>query len=329
LHNLVQLISLAIPSFTSRQFLSKTMVTQGPPKLKVLLGNGYLDIEDALKHEHDLVLETLINAFLLLPLSPHTLTRLQLGDCFRRSLQSSRQTTPYRLHTIVTECKAGTVDKASLEAQFFEHGGVRTVTALAAAAADNKQIVSLLKGLSNAEFQAFLKSIDAIKPHRDLLFIIETLERKRPSRLSKQKHVPGPRLARRPRLRGHYSHIPGSVPQALERFQMVNDSPVNNLPATSHTHRLSDTVAHFIGPSTTGKAQGKGNSITADLGKLVEAVMTSGFNTLAVVASQQNDGAENLLLRAAEHTFPQGESSCPLSRDSCLSFISLRRQYFP
>jgi hypothetical protein len=196
---LVQLISLAIPSFTSRQFLSKTMVTQGLPKLKVLLENGYLDIEDALKHEHDFVLETLINAFLLLPLSPDTLTRLQLGDCFRRSLQSSRQTTPYRLHSIVTECKAGTVDKASLEAQFFEHGGVRTVIALAAAAADNKQIVSLLKGLSNAEFQAFLKSIDAIKPHRDLLFIIETIERKRPSRLSKRKHVPGPRLARRPR----------------------------------------------------------------------------------------------------------------------------------
>ncbi|OBT71267.1 hypothetical protein VF21_09922 [Pseudogymnoascus sp. 05NY08] len=182
------------------------MFTQDPPKLKVLLGNGYLDIEDAVKREHDFVLETLISAFLLLPLSPHTLTRLQLGVCFRRSLQSRRQTTPYRLHTIVTECKAGSVDTSSLEAKFFEYGGVRTVTALAAAAVDNKQIVSLLKGLSNAAFQAFLKSIDAIEPHCDLLFIIKTLERKKPSRLSKRKHVLGPRP------RDHYSHIPSSVP---------------------------------------------------------------------------------------------------------------------
>lgn len=283
------------------------MFTQGPSKLKVLLGNGYLDIEDAVKREHDFVLETLISAFLLLPLSPHTLSRLQLGDCFRRSLQSSRQTTPYRLHTIVTECKAGSVDTSSLEAKFFEYGGVRTVTALAAAAADNKQIVSLLKGLSNAEFQAFLKSIDAIEPHRDFLFIIETLERKRPSRLSKRKHVPGPRPPRpRPRPRGHYSHIPGSVPQALERFQMVNDSPINNLPATSHTLRLNGTAAHVASPSTVGKPQGGGTSITSDLGQTAENVLASGFNTLVGVAFQQNDGAEN-------HTFPQGKSRRPLS----------------
>jgi hypothetical protein len=62
------------------------MYAQDPPKLKVLLGNGYLDIEDAVEREHDTVLETLISAFLLLPLSQHTLTRLQLGDCFRWSL---------------------------------------------------------------------------------------------------------------------------------------------------------------------------------------------------------------------------------------------------
>ncbi|OAF58254.1 hypothetical protein VC83_06376 [Pseudogymnoascus destructans] len=279
------------------------MFTQDPLKLKVLLGNGYLDIEDAVKREHDFVLETLISAFLLLPLSPHTLTRLQLGDCFRRSLQSSRQTTPYRLHTIVTECKAGSVDTSSLEAKFFEYGGVRTVTALAAAAADNKQIVSLLKGLSNAEFQAFLKSIDAIEPHRDFLFIIETPERKRPSRLSKRKHVLGPRP---PRPRGHYSHIPGSVPQALERFQMVNDYSLNNLPATSHTHRLNDAAAHLVSSSTVGKPQGGGTSITSGLGQTAENVLASGFNTLAAVEFQQNDGAEN-------HTFPQGKSRCPLS----------------
>ncbi|OAF58985.2 hypothetical protein VC83_06144 [Pseudogymnoascus destructans] len=279
------------------------MSTQPPTKLKVLLGNGYLDIEDAAKREHDFVLETLISAFLLLPLSPNTLTRIQLGDCFRRSLQSSRQTTPYRLHTIVTECKAGSVDTSSLEAKFFEYEGVRTVTALAAAAADNKQTVSLLKGLSNAEFQAFLKSIDAIEPHRDLLFIIETLERKRPSRLSKRKHVPGPRPPR-PRPRGHYSHIPGSVPQALERFQMVNDTSINNLPATSHKHRLNDAAAHLVSPSTVGKPQGGETSITSDLGQTAENVRASGFNTLVAVEFQENDGADN-------HTFPQDHNTFP------------------
>lgn len=292
------------------------MFTQDLPKLKVLLGNGYLDIADAVEREYNFVLETLIDAFLLFPLSPHTLTRLQLGDCFRRSLQSSRQTTPYRLHTIVTECKAGTFDKASLEAKFFGHGGVRTVTALAAAAADNKQIIRLLNGLSDAEFQAFLKSIDAIEPHRDFLFIIETLERKRASRLSKRKHVPGPRppRSRRPR---HPHSVPRVLPkplvanvqqhppysaqepwlcqtdasntnsvsnnihpnmssaQPLERLQMVNDSPLHNLPATSN-----DTAAHL----------------------------------------------RNLPLRTAEHSFSQGKSRRLSSHDSCLSFMSLREQ---
>lgn len=244
------------------------MFTQDPPKLKVLLGSGYLDIEDAVEREHDFVLETLISAFLLLPLSQHTLTRLQLGDCFRRSLQSSRQTTPYRLHSIVTECKAGSVDTSSLEAKFFEYGGVRTVTALAAAAADNKQIVRLLNGLSNAEFQAFLKSIDAIEPHRDLLYIIETLERKKPSRLSKRKHVAGPRPPRpRPRPCDHYSHIPGS-------------------------------------PSTVGKPQGGRTSITSGHGQTAENMLASGFNTLVGVAFQQNDGAENHTFPQGEFRCP-------------------------
>ena len=299
------------------------MFTQDPPKLKVLLGNGYLDIEDAVKRDHDFVLETLISAFLLLPLSPHTLTRLQLGDCFRRSLQSSRQTTPYRLHTIVTECKAGSVDTASLEAKFFEHGGVRAVTALAAAAADNKQIVRLLKGLSNAEFHAFLKYIDAIEPHRDLLYIIETLERKRPSKLSKRKHVPGPRPPRpRPRPPGHNSHIPGSIPQDLGRFQMVNDHSIHNLPPTSHPHRLNGTEAHLIKFSTVGKTQRGGTSITADIEQTEENMPASRINTSVAVAFQQNDGGEN-------HTFPQGKSSCPLFVMVAYHLNNLDKNTFP
>lgn len=149
--------------------------------------------EDALRQQHDSTLEALINALLLLPLSTHTLTRIQLGNSFRHSLQSSRVTTPYRLHTVISECKAGTVEKTCLEAKFFVHGGARAVSAFATAAADDKRIVGLLNGLPDTQLQAFLNSINTIPPHRDFLFMVETLDRRKPSRLSKRRCIPGPR----------------------------------------------------------------------------------------------------------------------------------------
>ena len=217
----------------TRQYRDRNdFLPSNPPKLKVLLGSQSLNVEDASKQQRDLVLESLIRALLFLPLSIHTLTRIRLGDCFRRWLQSSRQTTPYRLHSIINECKTGMVDKASLEAKFFDHGGVRAVTALAAAAADDKQIVGLLNGLPHAEFQAFLKFIIAIEPHGDFLFIVETVDRKRPSKLPKRKHVPGPRP---PRRSPNQSHMAGRIPQAVPTVSVKKGSYIRSIRTQSQS----------------------------------------------------------------------------------------------
>ncbi|GJP88744.1 pectin degradation protein KdgF [Aspergillus niger] len=166
-------------------------------KLKALLNDDVLEIEAALEKQPHLVIEALIEAFLLCPMDEGILARLQLGDCFRRSLQSSRQRTPYRLHTIVSECKSGRTDSHSLEGKFYNHGGIRAVAALATAATDNKQVVTLLKHLPERHLQALLRSIDDIEPHRDFIFIVETLSRRKPPRLSKRKSIPEPRSRRR------------------------------------------------------------------------------------------------------------------------------------
>ncbi|KAH8695688.1 hypothetical protein BGW36DRAFT_298643 [Talaromyces proteolyticus] len=189
--------------------LSSDISAQKLPELKVICPNKLIDVDEALREDPNLVLEALIKAFLSLQVDEDTLTRIRLGDRFRRSLQAKRQTTPYRLHTIVAECKAGTVDDTSLEAKFFTHGGVRAVTALAAAATDDKQVVKQLKGLPEIQLQSFLMTVDVIKPHPDFLFIVETLDRKKPARLSKRKHIPEPRSRRRL----HDGDITGVFPQ--------------------------------------------------------------------------------------------------------------------
>ncbi|RDH27068.1 hypothetical protein BDQ94DRAFT_163935 [Aspergillus welwitschiae] len=166
-------------------------------KLKAVLNDDVLEIEAALEKHPRLVIEALIEAFLLCPMDEGILARLQLGDCFRRSLQSSRLRTPYRLHTIVNECKTGRTDSRSLEGEFYNHGGVRAVAALATAATDNKQVMTLLRHLPEQHLQALLRSIDDIEPHRDFIFIVETLSRRKPPRLSKKKSIPAPRSRRR------------------------------------------------------------------------------------------------------------------------------------
>ncbi|KAF7587419.1 hypothetical protein BBP40_007259 [Aspergillus hancockii] len=94
------------------------MFAQNMPKLKVFFENRAINIEDALNKQPELVLEALTDAFLLLLVGEDTLTRIRLGECFRRSLQASRQTTPYRLHTIIAGCYSGTkvVEKVAAEA---------------------------------------------------------------------------------------------------------------------------------------------------------------------------------------------------------------------
>lgn len=165
-----------------------------PHNLIVDQGSG--DLDHGAQSPSD-IRESLIKALLLVPLEPDSVTRIQLGDCFRRSLQSKRSASPYRLHTIISECKAGTIDRTSLEAKFFQHGGAKAVTCLAAAATDNKQIIPLLTSLSDGQLQCFISSIELITPHRDLLFIAETLDRKKPPRPSKRKAIPSVRTRRK------------------------------------------------------------------------------------------------------------------------------------
>ncbi|EEA22901.1 hypothetical protein TMatcc_001765 [Talaromyces marneffei ATCC 18224] len=193
------------------------------PALKVAGANKLADFHDASREDPKLFREALINALLAFEIDQHILTRIQLGDCFRRSLQAQRQTTPYRLHTIVAECKSGTLDEGSLEARFYAHGGVRAVTALAAAATDEKNVVKQLKGLPDSQLQSFFRTVDIISPHRDFLFIVETVDRKKPARLSKRKHLPEPRSRRRLQER----HNADGLQQ--ERLR--------NLPVESHRHR--------------------------------------------------------------------------------------------
>ena len=172
------------------------MSAKHSPRLRVILSDSTLDIEDAFKSEPHLARETLISALLLCPLGEQTVKRVQLGEAFRRSLQTERQATPYRLHSVISACKEDTIDATSLEAKFFRHGGVHAVTALAAAAADDNNIMLQLEGLGDAELKSFLGSIDAIRRHPDIQFMAEALDRKRPSITSKKTQLVRPRPSR-------------------------------------------------------------------------------------------------------------------------------------
>ncbi|KAK5043456.1 hypothetical protein LTR84_011972 [Exophiala bonariae] len=167
-----------------------------PPSLKVMLDGSLFDIRDACKKQPDIFRDTLISALLLIPLDDQNIKRIQLGEAFRGSLQAERHSTPYRLHSVISACKEGKTDEASLEAKFFEHGGARAVTALAAAAADDNNIMVQLENLRNEELQAFLESIDTIEWHRDLLFMAEAMDRKRLSITSKKIYLVRPRPSR-------------------------------------------------------------------------------------------------------------------------------------
>lgn len=91
----------------------------------MILNDSPLDIEDVCKTQPNIDRETLITALLLFPLGEQTVKRVQLGEDFRRSLQTERQSTPYRLHSVISACKEGKIDGTSLEAKFFRHGGAR------------------------------------------------------------------------------------------------------------------------------------------------------------------------------------------------------------
>ena len=216
-----------------------------PSSLKVMLDGSLFDIREACKKQPEIFRDTIISALLSLPLDDQKIKRIQLGEAFRSALQAERQSTPYRLHSVISACKARTIDEASLEAKFFEHGGVRAVTALAAAAADDNNIMLQLEDLRDAELQAFLESINTIEWHRDLLFMAEAMDRKRLSITSKKTYLVRPRPSRsikttivggtpkqKPSQHSHRA-VDGSGPNRSRSINVVHDCGNRSFPYPS------------------------------------------------------------------------------------------------
>ncbi|KAH7228920.1 hypothetical protein BKA60DRAFT_627469 [Fusarium oxysporum] len=165
-------------------------------KIFISINGQNLDIADAVKQHPNLTREALIEGLLSVPLDDSHLTQIRLHEIFRRSLSAKRDTTPYRLQSVIDEARRGNLHPTSLDARFYDHGGAPAVAAYAAAAADQKQVVSLLETLSNENFRRLLKAIDRIEPHPDLRYIVERACRKTPTVPSKRKYIAGPRRRR-------------------------------------------------------------------------------------------------------------------------------------
>ncbi|KAM0554140.1 hypothetical protein ACHAPJ_006939 [Fusarium lateritium] len=165
-------------------------------RLMVTVNGQNLDIADAVKQYPDLTREALIEGLLSVPLADSHLTRIRLHENFRRSLSAKRDTTPYRLQSVIDEARRGNLHPSSLDAKFYEHGGAPAIAAYAAAAADQKYVVSLLETLPDDDFRRLLKAIDKIEPHPDLRYLIERACRKTPTVPSKRKYIAGPRRRR-------------------------------------------------------------------------------------------------------------------------------------
>ncbi|KAF4212695.1 hypothetical protein CNMCM8980_000788 [Aspergillus fumigatiaffinis] len=168
------------------------------PQLRMLLDNKLLDMQSAFKQQPDLVLKALVEDFPPVPAIEDTLTQIQLTHCFQLSLQAGQQTTPYRLHTIVSELTAAT---------------------------DNKQVINLLQRLPKIYLQPLVGLINRIKPHPDFVYMVDTLERKKPARLSKRRHIPEPHSRRRPR---NPSGLGNPKPAAKDAESAIHGSPLDS-----------------------------------------------------------------------------------------------------
>ncbi|KAH7151922.1 hypothetical protein B0J13DRAFT_251705 [Dactylonectria estremocensis] len=253
------------------------------PKFGISINGQNLDIADAVKQHADLAREALIEGLLSVPLDDSHLTRIRLHEIFRRSLSAKRDTTPYRLQSVIDEARRGNLHPTSLDARFYDHGGARAVAAYAAAAADQKQVVSLLETLSNEDFHRLLKAIDRIEPHPDLRYIIERACRKTPTVPSKRKYIAGPRRRRTarqsspssaslgPTTRPSASVAGGQRPKALKQREseclpmpstpadpsagLSTDlfNPVNALPMLDlHLANYNDDLSRFTMPHCHG-----------------------------------------------------------------------------
>lgn len=203
--------------------------------LKLLLSDSLVDVEDACKTHASLVREVLINNLLLIGLDDNDLRRIRLGEAFRRSLQTERQSTPYRLHSVISACKESTIDASSLESTFYKHGGVRAVTALAAAAVDGKNIMQELEGLTDSECESLVTSIDSIKWHADLEFMAESMSRKRKAITSKRTQLVRPRPSRS--TRNTCRDIPGHSGLHQRRDRIHPSHPNPNRPVVGANDR--------------------------------------------------------------------------------------------
>lgn len=88
--------------------------------------------------------------------------------------------------------------------------------------------MKMLKKLPELHLQALLDAIDTLEPHRDFIFIVETVDRKKPPRVSKRKHVPAPRSRRR-NLRGcHPQNDTGETNESSAARRPFNTSIPDN-----------------------------------------------------------------------------------------------------
>jgi hypothetical protein len=157
---------------------------------------SFLDIKDVSRTRPDDARHHLLSALVNIPLDEKHIQLIQLGAAFRRSLQAERKKQPWRLQTIISACKKGQIGKASLEARFFQHGGVRAVTALAATGADKKTILKQLEGLGEKEFEWLLKVVDGFEWHKDLDEMAVTVDKRRPALTAKKTALVRPRPPR-------------------------------------------------------------------------------------------------------------------------------------
>ncbi|KAF2193634.1 hypothetical protein K469DRAFT_239649 [Zopfia rhizophila CBS 207.26] len=175
------------------------MDAENTAKIQVVLGNHLLDIPDALGRYPGLVLKTLTDAFFFIRVDQTILNQILLRSIFGSALHAKRDKTPYRLQAILKSCQSGTLDKSSLEAKVYRHGGITALVALFAAATDDKRTSSLLNTLPEDELEGFVKSINAVEPHEDFQFLVEQLKRKKmsqSSRPTKKMSTPGSCLSR-------------------------------------------------------------------------------------------------------------------------------------
>lgn len=146
---------------------------------------------------------------------------------------------------------------------------------LAAAVADDKDIVSLLEKLDEEDFCHLLRSINTIERHRDLCYLTDRIDRLRPAVPSKRASLPRPRQrnTRRTRPRGAVSRKIAGPSQAAEaKTQCEEDhadencSGINVEPAYEQPQSLSpelqvDTALKDLEEIT--------NSIDGDLAQFI------------------------------------------------------------